>query len=173
MRSTLNARSAILAEVPKGALFLLKRYGHQPIFGIKLSEPLDQPNGKPTVLLLNPDFGREGEADWHRIFQWEADEQCVSFGTDWIIQPDFAATSLSEINDPQQEACLTIGPQGIHFRAAPGEGFRAIYRHFIHVDTLELAKDLGSAAFHLTGYRIFLNQGDLDNSRPSIYQHGV
>ena len=69
MRSTLNVRTAILADEPKGALFLLKRYGHRPIFGIKLSEPVDQPNGKPTVLLLNPDFGRKGEPDWHRIFQ--------------------------------------------------------------------------------------------------------
>ena len=47
MRSTLNAKSAALAEEPKGTLFLLKRYGHQPIYGIKLSEPLDQPNDKP------------------------------------------------------------------------------------------------------------------------------
>lgn len=173
MRSTLNARSAILAEVPKGALFLLKRYGHQPIFGIKLSEPEVQEHSKPTVLILNPDFGREGEANWHRIFQWEADEQCVSFGVDWIIQPDFAASSLSDINDPQQEACLTIGPQGIHFRATSGDGFRATYRHFIHVETLDLVKDLGNAAFHLTGYQIFLNQGDWDNRRSPIYQHGV
>ena len=173
MRSTLNARSAVLADEPKGALFVLKRYSHQPIFGIKLSEPVDQPNGKPTVLLLNPDVGREGKADWHRIFQWEADERCVSFGAQWIIQPDFAAASLSEMNDPQQEACLTIGPDGIHFRAAPGDGFRGTYRHFVHVDRLELAKDLGNAAFHLTGYRIFLNQGDWDNGRPPIYQRGV
>jgi len=89
MRSTLSARSAVLADEPKGALFLIKRYSHQPIFGIKLSEPVDQPDGKLTVLLLNPDFGREGEADWHRIFQWEADERCVSFGTNWIIQSCF------------------------------------------------------------------------------------
>jgi hypothetical protein len=173
MRSTLNAKSAVLGEEPKGALFLLKRYGHQPIFGIKLSELEVQEHSKPTVLLLNSDFGREGEAKWHRIFQWEADEQCVSFGINWIIQPEFAASSLSDMNDPQQDACLTIGPEGIHFRAAPSDGFRATYRHFIHVDTLEIAKDLGNVAFHLTGYRIFLNQGDLDNSRPPIYQHGV
>jgi len=173
MRSTLSARSAVLADEPKGALFLIKRYSHQPIFGIKLSEPVDQPDGKLTVLLLNPDFGREGEADWHRIFQWEADERCVSFGTNWIIQPVFTAASLSEMNDPQQEACLTIGPQGIHFRAAHGNGFHATYRHFIHVDTLELATDLGNAAFHLTGYRIFLNQGDCDNRHPPIYQRVV
>ncbi|QIK41109.1 hypothetical protein [Pontivivens nitratireducens] len=173
MRSTLNARSAIIAEEPKGALFLLRRYGHQAIFGIKLSEPLEQPNSKPTVLLLNPDFGRAGEADWHRVFQWEADEWCVSFGTDWIIQPDFATSALSEINDPQPGACLTIGPPGIHFRAAPGEGFRASYRHFIHVDTLDLVKDLGNSSFHLTGYRIFLNREDWDNGRAPIYQHGV
>lgn len=173
MRSTLNVKSAALAEEPKGTLFLLKRYGHQPIYGIKLSEPLDQPNDKPTVLLLNPDFGREGEANWHRIFQWEADEWCISFGTDWILQPDFAASSLSEMNDPQQEACLTIGPQGIHFRAAPGDGFRASYRHFIHVDTLDPVKDLRNAAFHLNSYRIFLNREDWDNGRPPIFQHSV
>lgn len=51
MRSTLNARSAVLADEPKGTLFLLKRYRHQPIFGIKLSELVDQPDGKPRVLL--------------------------------------------------------------------------------------------------------------------------
>lgn len=78
MRSTLNARSANLADEPKGALFLIKRYGHQPIFGIKLSESVDQPNGKPTVLLLNPDFGREGEPNWHLTFLWEATEPCVA-----------------------------------------------------------------------------------------------
>ena len=77
------------------------------------------------------------------------------------------------MNDPQQEACLTIGPQGIHFRAAPGEGFRVSYRHFIHVDTLDPVKDLGNAAFHLNGYRIFLNREDWDNGRPPIFQHGV
>ena len=173
MRSTLNVRSAVLGDEPKGTLFLLKRYRHQPIFGITLSEPVDQPNGKPTVLLLNPDFGREGEANWNRIFQWEADERCVSFGKDWIIQPDFSAASLSDINDPQQEACLTIGPEGIHFRAAPGDGFHASYRNFIHVDTLEPAKDLGNAAFHLTGYQIFLNPEDRDKGRPPIFKHGA
>lgn len=173
MRSTLNARSAVLADEPKGTLFLLKRYRHQPIFGIKLSELVDQPVGKPRVLLLNSEFGRAGEADWHRIFLWEAEEWCVSFGTDWIVQPDFAATSLSEINDPQQDACLTIGPNGIYFGAAPGDGFHASYRNFIHVDTLEMAKDLGNASFHLTGYRIFWNQGDWDKGRPPIYQRGV
>ena len=51
MRSTLNVRSAILGDEPKGTLFLLKRYRHQLIFGIKLSEPVDQHNGRPTVLL--------------------------------------------------------------------------------------------------------------------------
>lgn len=173
MRSILNARSAVLADEPKGALFVLKMYGHQPIFGIKLSEPADQPNGKPMILLLNPDFGSEGEADWHRIFQWEAAERCVSLGTEWIIQPDFSAASLSDMNDPRQEDCLTIGPDGILFRAAPGEGFRATYRHFIHVDTLELVKDFGNASFHLKGYRIFLNQEDFDNGRLPIYQRGV
>ena len=77
MRSTLNVRSAVLADEPKGTLFLLKRYRHQLIFGIKLSDPVDQPNGKPNVLLLNPDFGRVGEANWHRIFQSEADDRSV------------------------------------------------------------------------------------------------
>jgi hypothetical protein len=77
------------------------------------------------------------------------------------------------MNDPQQEACLTIGPQGIHFRAAPGEGFRVSYRHFIHVDTLVPVNDLGNAAFHLKGYRIFLNREDWENGRPPIFQHGV
>ncbi len=173
MRSTLKVRSAVLANEPKGALFLLKMYSRQPIFGIKLSEVVDQPNGKPTVLLLNSDFGRAGDADWHRIFQWETDEHCVSFGTEWIVQPDFSAASLSEINDPQQEACLTIGPEGIYFRAAPGDGFRATYRHFIHVDTLDLARDLGNAAFHLTGYQIFLNREDWDNGRSPIYRRGA
>lgn len=173
MRSTLKVRSAVLADEPKGALFLLKRYGSLPIFGVKLSEAADDQNGKPTILLLNPDFGRPGETDWHRIFQWDATEQCVSFGTAWVIQPDFSAASLSDINDPQKEACLTIGPEGIYFRAAPGEGFRATYRHFIHVDKLDLVKDLGNVAFHLTGYRVFLNQEDWDSGRPPIYQRGV
>lgn len=174
MRSTLSARSAVLSEEPKGALFLLKRYSRQAIFGIKLSEPEEQPNGsKPTVLLLNPDFGHEGRANFHRVFLWEADERCVSFGTDWIVQPNFTATSLSEMNDPQEDACLTIGPGGIHFRAAPGDGYHAAYRHFIHVDSLELAKDLGNAAFHLTGYQIFLNQQDWEKGRQPLYQRGI
>lgn len=173
MRSTLNARSANLADEPKGTLFLIKRYGHQPIFGIKLSEPVDQANGKPTVLLLNPDFGREGEPNWHRIFLWEATEPCVSFGTDWVIEPDFSPASLSDADDPQKGACLTIGRDGIHFRAAPGEGFRPNYRNFIHVETLDPTKDLGNAPFHLTGYRIFLNPGDRDKGRPPIFKHGA
>lgn len=173
MRSTLDVTSAVLGDEPKGTLFLLKRYRHQPIFGIKLSEPVDQPNGKPTVLLLNPDFGRKGEPDWHRIYEWNAKEPRVSFGTDWVVEPAFSPTSVSDVDDPQQGACLTIGRDGLHFRAAPGEGFRAIYRHFIHVDTLEPAKDLGNAAFHLTGYQIFLNPGDRDKGRPPIFKHGA
>lgn len=83
MRSTLNARSAALVDVPKGALFLLKRYCSLPMFGVKLSGQADDPGGKPIILLLNPDFGRSGEANWHRIFQWDAREQCVSFGADF------------------------------------------------------------------------------------------
>lgn len=173
MRSTLNARSAALVDMPKGALFLLKRYSSLPMFGVKLSGQGDDPDGKPTILLLNPDFGRSGEANWHRIFQWDAREQCVSFGEDWILQPEFSATSLSDLNDPQDEACLTIGPEGIYFRAALGEGFRASYRQFIHVDTLDTVKDLGNTAFYLTGYRIFLNKDDRDHGLPPIYQHGI
>ncbi|WP_185958781.1 hypothetical protein [Paracoccus laeviglucosivorans] len=172
MRSTLNARSAALVDVPKGALFLLKRYSSLPMFGVKLSGLADDRDDKLTILLLNPDFGRSGEANWHRIFQWDATEQCVSFGADWILQPDFSATSLSDINDPQEEACLTIGPEGFYFRAALGEGFRASYRHFIHVDTLDTVKELGNTAFHLTGYEIFLNRDDRDIGRPPIYQRG-
>ncbi|WP_323033248.1 hypothetical protein [Paracoccus sp. (in: a-proteobacteria)] len=156
------------------ATLLLKRYGHQPIFGIKLSEPVDQPNGKPTVLLLNPDFGREGEPNWAQNLSMGGDGAMrVLPGTDWGNRADFSPASLSDADDPQKGACLTIGRDGIHFRAAPGEGFRPNYRHFIHVETLDPAEALGNAPFHLTGYRIFLNQEDWDNGRSPIYQRGI
>ena len=97
----------------------------------------------------------------------------MSFGTGWVVEPDFSTASLSDVDDPQQGACLTIGRDGIHFRAAPGEGFHPNYRHFIHVDTLDPAKDLGNASFHLMGYRIFLNQADREKGCSPIFTHGV
>ena len=170
MKSLLNAKSAYIDRLPKGTLFALKRYGVDTMFGIKLSAPEDQPNNKPKILLLNPQFGHERDAHRHLVTIWEADERCISLGEDWVIDPIFTAEAISDLNEPQANAALTIGPAGMHFRCASGEGARLMYRHHIHVDTLEPANNLDNSAFHLTGYRLYLSKEDVALGREPVFK---
>lgn len=172
MRSTLNARSAVLAGEPKGALFAIKRHGHRLIFGIKLSDPAAQQDGKPTVLLLNPDFSQHPTANWHRIFLWSDDERCISFGTEWVIAPDFKEDHLTDLGDHAANSAVSIGTEGIYLRAAAGDNALATYHNFINAETLDRHERIGKECFHLSSYSIFLTKEDADNGRPPIYRHG-
>lgn len=173
MKSLLNAKTACLSELPKGTLFALKMFRGELVFGIKLSAPDDQPNGWPKVLLLNPPTLEENVVSAPQVYVYELDERCVSFGTDWVIDPDFTANALSNLNEPQPDAVLTIGLSGLYFRAVPAEGRRAFGRQHFHVQTQVHVRDLENAAFYLTSYRLFLSKEDALNGRAPIYSHGL
>lgn len=173
MKSLLNAKTDYLSTLPKGTLFALRTFRGALEFGIKLSAPDEQPDGWPKVLLLNPARLNDHDPIGHQVHVYEHDERCISLGTDWVIDPDFTANALSGINEPQPDAALTIGLEGIYFRAAPAGGRIPFGRQHFHVETQEFVRDLENAAFYLTSYRLFLSKEDALNGRAPIYSHGL
>jgi|GEM_PF-2686369 len=173
MRSLLNAKTITLADAPKGTLFAIKRYGESGMLGIMLTESGVGDGGSCTILLLNPESGQSEGPQWHRLFAWPADQECVSFGTGWKVEPLLSLDSLSTFGDPTDNSKIAIGPDGVYFRAAQGGGHRNSYRTYISADTLEQVSGLGDRSFHLPGYRIFLSEDDARHGRPPIFQIGT
>jgi hypothetical protein len=173
MRSLLIAKTAKLLSEPNGALFVVKQYDEPAIFGIKLSDAINQDDSSLRVLLLNHEYARQGQPKWHWITLWHGSEIVISFGSDWFIAPDFDLDALTGPGQPNEMSAVSIGVGGIYFRASVDDRNRLGNRVHLNVETLEPENDVGNSAVHLKGYRLYLSKDDAEHGRPPIFQHGI